>query len=90
MNHVDFLSDSHPNSPHPQSQSSHASLSSVFAAAVVSQSFCQLLLSRPEQALRQGYMGQQFRLSAEDTSLIVSMNAHSLKDLAKQVVRTLG
>jgi hypothetical protein len=71
-------------------QSSHAGLSSVFAAAVVSQSFCQLLLSRPEQALQQGYMGQQFRLSAEDTSLIVSMSAHSLKDLAKQVVRTLG
>jgi hypothetical protein len=71
-------------------QSSHIGLSSVFAAAVVSQSFCQLLLSHPEQALRQGYMGTQFNLSAEDTSLIVSMNAGSLKDLAQQVVRTIG
>jgi hypothetical protein len=68
----------------------HAGLSSVFTAAVVSHSFCQLLLNHPEQALRQGYMGKQFQLSAEDTSLIISMNAHSLKDLAKQVVQTLG
>ena len=71
-------------------RSSHAGLSSVFAAAVVSQSFCQLLLNHPEQALQQGYMGTQFDLSAEHRSLIVSMNAHSLKDLANQVVRTLG
>ena len=71
-------------------QNSHAGLSSVFAAAVVSQSFCQLLLKQPEQALQQGYMGTQFHLSAEDRSLIVSMNAHSLKDLAKQVVQTIG
>jgi hypothetical protein len=71
-------------------QNTHGGLSSVFAAAVVSQSFCQLLLSHPEQALRQGYMGKQFQLSAEDTSLIVSMNARSLKDLAKQVVQTLA
>ena len=71
-------------------QTSHSGLSSVFAAAVVSQSFCQLLLSDPQQALRQGYMGKQFQLSAEDSSLIVSMNARSLKDLAQQVVQTLG
>jgi hypothetical protein len=71
-------------------QTSHRGLSSVFAAAVVSQSFCQLLLSHPQQALQQGYMGKQFQLSAEDSSLIISMNARSLKDLAKQVVQTLG
>jgi hypothetical protein len=71
-------------------QSSHAGLSSVFAAAIVSQSFCQLLLSHPERALQQGYMGNQFQLSAQDSSLIMSMNARSLKDLARQVVQTLG
>jgi hypothetical protein len=68
----------------------HAGISNVFAAAVVSRSFCQTLLSNPEQALRQGYMGKSFALSPEDASLIVSINAQSLPDLARQVVSTLG
>jgi hypothetical protein len=68
----------------------HAGISGLFAAAVVSQSFCKMLLSDPELALEQGYMGKSFGLSAEDASLIVSLNAKSLPDLARQVVRTLG
>jgi hypothetical protein len=68
----------------------HAGLSNLFSAAVVSRSFCQMLLSDPQQALQQGYMGQTFALSAEDASLIVSLNAKSLPDLAKQVVQTIG
>lgn len=68
----------------------HAGLSGLFAAAVVSRSFCQLLLQNPEQALKQGYMGKTFGLSPEDASLIVSLNCASLPDLAKKVVRTLG
>ena len=68
----------------------HAGLSGLFAAAVVSKSFCNLLLSAPQKALQQGYMGKTFALSPEDASLIVSLNAQSLPDLAKQVVQTLG
>jgi hypothetical protein len=68
----------------------HPGVSAVFAAAVVSQSFRSLLLKDPELALQQGYMGKRFGLSPEDTSLIVSLNAGSLGDLAKQVVQTLG
>ncbi len=69
---------------------SHPGVSAVFAAAVVSQNFRDLLLKDPEQALKQGYMGRRFGLSPEDASLIVSLNAGSLGDLAKQVVQTLG
>lgn len=69
---------------------SHAGLSSLFAAAVVSTSFREMLLHDPEKALQQGYLGKGFSLSPEDTSLIVSLNAKSLADLAKQVVHTLG
>ncbi len=69
---------------------SHTGLSSLFAAAVVSTSFRDMLLRDPEKALRQGYLGQGFDLSQEDASLIVSLNAKSLADLAKQVVHTLG
>lgn len=68
----------------------HAGLSGLFAAAVVSKSFCNMLLNNPEQALSQGYQGKSFGLSAQDASLIVSLNARSLSDLAKQVVQTLG
>lgn len=71
-------------------QESHGGLSSLFAAAVVSTSFREMLLSDPERALRQGYLGKGFGLSQEDASLIVSLNARTLADLAKQVVHTLG
>jgi hypothetical protein len=69
---------------------SHPGISAVFAAAVVSQTFRNLLLKDPELALRQGYMGKRFGLNPEDASLIISLNAGSLGDLAKQVVQTLG
>jgi hypothetical protein len=68
----------------------HSGLSGLFAAAVVSKSFCSLLLSNPQEALAQGYLGKPFGLSAEDASLIVSLSARSLPDLAQQVVQTLG
>lgn len=68
----------------------HAGISNVFAAAVVSRGFCQTLLSDPERALRQGYMGKSFALSPEDAALIVSIEARSLPDLARQVVHTLS
>lgn len=69
---------------------SHTGIGSVFAAAVVSRSFCQMLLTDPERALRQGYMGKGFDLSPEDETLIASINARSLPELAKQVVHTLS
>ncbi len=71
-------------------KNSHAGLSGLFAAAVVSSSFREMLLKDPEQALKQGYLGKGFGLSQEDASLIVSLNAGSLSDLASQVVQTLG
>lgn len=49
-----------------------------------------MLLRDPESALQRGYLGRDFALSREETLLIVSINAKSLTDLAKQVVQTLG
>ncbi len=68
----------------------HAGLSGLFAAAVVSAGFREMLLKDPEKALKQGYLGKGFGLSQADASLIVSLNAKTLADLAKQVVQTLG
>ncbi len=68
----------------------HAGLSSLFAAATVSRGFREMLLKNPEEALRQGYLGKGFGLSQADASLIISLNAKLLADLAQQVVKTLG
>jgi hypothetical protein len=68
----------------------HPGLSSVFAAAVVNQNFRKMLLNEPARALKQGYLGKSFALSQEDASLLVSLNAKTLPDLAKQVVHTIG
>jgi hypothetical protein len=51
-------------------QESHAGLSGLFAAAVVSKGFCEMLLKDPEAALQQGYLGKRFNLSQADASLI--------------------
>jgi hypothetical protein len=64
-------------------------VSQVFAAAVVNQQFCDMLLQDPSIALQKGYLGETFPLSKEEEDLIVSIRAKSLADLAKQVNRTL-
>lgn len=64
-------------------------LSRIFAAAVINQQFCDMLLNHPEQALQNGYFGEPFLLSREEQDLIVSIRANSLADLATQVNRAL-
>lgn len=65
-------------------------LSKLFEAAVINRQFCQLLLSQPEAALGQGYMGNTFDLTSEEQALIISIQANSLPDLAKQVTAAFG
>lgn len=64
-------------------------ISRVFAAAVVNQQFCSMLLHDPQTAIQNGYVGETFSLSREERDLIVSIRANSLADLAKQVTRSL-
>jgi hypothetical protein len=61
-------------------------LSRVFAAAVVSRQFCQMLLQDPHTALQRGYLGETFKLSEYERDLLVSIRAESLSDLARQLV----
>ncbi|MHB8776882.1 MAG: hypothetical protein ACYC6R_03845 [Anaerolineales bacterium] len=65
-------------------------ISRVFAAAVVNQQFCSMLLQDPQIAIQKGYLGETFSLSREERDLIVSIRANSLADLAKQVTRSLS
>lgn len=64
-------------------------ISNLFEAAVINDQFCQLLLSKPEKAIKQGYQGNSFELTSEEQDLIISINANSLSDLAQQVTRAL-
>ena len=64
-------------------------LNRVFAAAIVNRQFCETLLHRPEQALADGYLGETFPLTELEKTLITSIRAESLSDLAKQVNRAL-
>jgi hypothetical protein len=65
-------------------------LNRLFAAAVVSRQFRDMLLKNPEEALRNGYLGETFSLTKEERDLLASIRADSLTDLAKQVYQSLG
>ena len=71
-------------------QEPYMGLSSVLAAAVVNRGFREKLLSDPEMALKQGYLGKGFALSQAETSLLTSIQAISLTDLAQQIVSSHG
>ena len=64
-------------------------MNKLFAAAIVNNQFCQLLLNEPKIALRQGYLGDAFDLTFEEQALIVSIRAKSLPELAQQVNKAL-
>ena len=72
-----------------EAQKTITGMNKLFAAAVVNNQFCQLLLNEPEAALRQGYLGEAFDLTLEEQALIVSIRAKSLPELARQVTRVL-
>ena len=69
--------------------STRTGLHRLFAAAVVSDQFRKTLLSKPEEALANGYLGQTFALSDREKLIIRSIRADTLTDLAQQVNRAL-
>jgi hypothetical protein len=60
-------------------------LSRLLTAAVVNRNFCRLLLTNPASALASGYNGEAFRLDAEEQHLILSIQAKSLAEFARQL-----
>ena len=67
---------------HPSNSSG---LGHLFAAAIVNRQFRQTLLEHPDLALKSGYLGEEFELSAEELERVKSAEARSLMDLAKTV-----
>jgi hypothetical protein len=68
----------------------HLELNRLLAAAIVSQPFENLLLENPELALEKGYQGEIFLLTDEERSLILSIHAKKLTDLALELARTFN
>lgn len=61
----------------------------LFAAAIVNDQFRETLLHRPEEALANGYLGQVFKLTDQEKTIIKSIRADTLTDLAQKVNRAL-
>jgi len=61
-------------------------LNRLLSAAVVSKSFCNMLLVNPEIAVVTGYQGESFTLGDEDRSWLFSMRSTSLVDFAANMV----
>jgi hypothetical protein len=61
-------------------------LNRLLSAAVVSKSFCNMLLSSPELALSNGYQGEAFNLCDADRNWLFSIKPTSLSDLAANML----
>lgn len=73
--------------------SSHAvskELGKLLCAATVSLDFCQRLLTSPNQALDDGYNGESFKLTPQERAVVLSLEASSLADFARQLLDRLG
>jgi hypothetical protein len=65
---------------------SNDELNRVLCAAVISKSFCNMLLANPEIAVTSGYQGETFNLNPEDQSWLYSIRPANLIDLAANMV----
>ena len=61
----------------------------LFAAAIVNNQFREKLLSEPEAALANGYLGQPFALTDQERIIIQSVRAKTLSDFAQKVNQAL-
>ena len=65
----------------------HSELSRLLAAAVVSRKFCEMLLTDPAGAIKNGFAGEHFTLSAEEYKLVLSARGGTLPELAQQLCK---
>jgi len=68
-----------------QDLNSTCGFSRLLSAAVINQGFCDLLLSDPDQALAQGYNGENFPLDFNQKSMVLSIQTDNLSDFALKI-----
>jgi len=61
--------------------------SRLLTAAVINTSFRTILLTNPAQALTDGYCGDSFHFSYEETQRVIAIQATSLADFAEQLIQ---
>lgn len=61
-------------------------LNRLITAALVSESFRDLLLTDPQAALEQGYNGEKFNVPLEAITKIATIRAENLPDFANELV----
>jgi len=76
-------------SPYGKQSTGRNGLHRLFAAAIVNNQFRETLLREPEAALANGYLGQPFMLTDQEKSIIQSVRAKTLTDLAQKVNQAL-
>ncbi|MCJ7518590.1 MAG: hypothetical protein MUO42_02835 [Anaerolineaceae bacterium] len=69
----------------PRSQIASPEYSRILSAAVINNSFRQMLLKDPINAVCGGYSGEEFNLNSEDKNRLASIRAASLADFAAQL-----
>ena len=84
-----FTFDTYPTLKLSKPVSARTGLHRLFAAAIVSDQFRETLLSKPDEALANGYLGQTFSLTDREKTIIKSIRADTLTDLAQKVNRAL-
>ena len=60
-------------------------ISRLLSAAVINKRFRELLLTNPDQALAQGYSGEDFLLTYQERKLVLAIRAENLIDFAKKI-----
>ena len=86
-----FTLDTYPSSSldFPKPVARPSGLHRLFAAAIVSDQFREVLLSEPETALAGGYLGQTFTLTDRERMIIKNVRAKNLTDFAQKVNQAL-
>jgi hypothetical protein len=62
----------------------HSEVGRLLNAAIVDRQFCDLLLTRPDLALTNGYEGEPFQFNSRERRFFLTTKSTSLADLAKR------
>ena len=76
-------------SPYGKQTTGRNGLHRLFAAAIVNNQIRETLLREHEAALANGYLGQPFMLTDQEKTIIQSVRAKTLTDLAQKVNQAL-
>jgi hypothetical protein len=69
------------------SATSNPEINRLLSAAIVSRSFCSMLLNDPAKAIAGGYCGEKFHISSKTAQQVTAIHASTLADFATQLAQ---